>query len=128
LLEIFKQLAGLMLLESLLSQETINGIIDNENKGFVLWSYVIDEAEILSFGVLPQFQRQGLGSLLLEEMIHILTLKKALRIFLEVSLLNKAALDLYLKKKFSIIGKRKNYYIQKGIPIDALILERQLNS
>lgn len=63
----------------------------------------------LTMGILPTFQRQGLGGALLEYAIEWAKKHKLLRLELTVFAHNKAAIALYTKYGFVIEGVRKNF-------------------
>ena len=85
--------------------------------GYISFYHVIDEIEIIRIGIIKSFQRSSYGSLLIDE-IKKLDVKK---IFLEVSVQNKKAINFYLKNGFQKIGIRKGYYTNnKSYRIDAL--------
>ena len=87
--------------------------------GYISFYHVIDEIEIIRIGIIKSFQRSSYGSLLIDE-IKKLDVKK---IFLEVSVQNKKAINFYLKNGFQKIGIRKGYYSNnKSYRIDALRL------
>ena len=87
--------------------------------GYISFYHVIDEIEIIRIGIIKSFQRSSYGSLLIDE-IKKLDVKK---IFLEVSVQNKEAINFYLKNGFQKIGIRKGYYANdKSSRIDALRL------
>jgi [ribosomal protein S18]-alanine N-acetyltransferase len=87
--------------------------------GYISFYHVIDEIEIIRIGIIKSFQRSSYGSLLIDE-IKKLDVKK---IFLEVSVQNKKAINFYLKNGFQKIGIRKGYYTNnKSYRIDALRL------
>lgn len=67
----------------LLSLPTTHGLMCE--CGFILFSTVLDEAEIMTFCVLPQSRRMGIGRLLLSHMIEWAKTHHMHRIFLEVS-------------------------------------------
>jgi len=84
-----------------------------------LWS-ILEEAHITILLVHPRYQGQGLGQLLLLNLLED-ALKRGLeRATLEVRASNQAALSLYEKFGFKIAGRRKKYYATTGE--DALIL------
>ncbi|MBX9925055.1 MAG: ribosomal protein S18-alanine N-acetyltransferase [Hyphomicrobiaceae bacterium] len=94
-----------------------------EPAGFILAQLAGDEAEILSFGVAPRFQRRGLGRRLIEGLIRAAGKAEARRLFLEVGVDNTAALRLYEKLDFKRVGIRPKYYQRRGEPaVDALVL------
>ena len=87
--------------------------------GYMSFFQVIDEIEIIKIGIIKSYQRSSYGSLLIDE-IKKLDIKK---IFLEVSVQNKEAINFYLKNGFQKIGVRKGYYANdKSSRIDALRL------
>jgi [ribosomal protein S18]-alanine N-acetyltransferase len=92
--------------------------------GFALVLFVAAESEIITIGVLPQHQRQGVAQALLATILDQ-SHRAGADILLEVAANNEAALKLYLKNEFVEAGRRKNYYKrQNGDRIDALILRR----
>jgi len=114
--------------ETLQSPNTYNlGLFEDRLIGFIFLSFVEREAEIYTFSIDPSHQNQGKGGQLLDQALQDLHLKGVTRIFLEVSVTNKPAINLYTSRKFKEVGRRKNYYKQKdGTYRDALILEKSL--
>ncbi len=95
--------------------------------GFVIGQLASDEAEILSIGTAPDWQRAGLGRMLLEGLIRAAKRGEAKRLFLEVAEDNEAALALYRALGFQETGRRKNYYQRPdGSKTDALTLALDL--
>jgi len=91
--------------------------------GFVIGQLVADEAEILSIGVSPDWQRVGLATGLLEGLIRAARRGDAKKIFLEVAEDNAAAIGLYKRLGFVETGRRKRYYERAGgEKVDALTL------
>ena len=80
-----------------------------------------DEAELLRIAVDPDRRRQHIGSELLEDMLDYADYEGYTAIFLEVRDSNSAAIALYHKNGFELIGKRADYY--KDPVEDALIME-----
>jgi [ribosomal protein S18]-alanine N-acetyltransferase len=78
--------------------------------GFIMSRLTPPDAEFLTFAVDPARRGVGLGRILLER--HLLNLERggARLIFLEVADDNSAALALYERAAFKIIGRRENYY------------------
>ncbi len=97
--------------------------------GFILCACVAEEAEILTFCVLPEERKKGLGRELLQAACQKAAQKGAQKIFLEVSKNNWDALSLYQKEGFFPVGERKGYYPdKKGAGQDALILRKDLQN
>ena len=91
--------------------------------GFVMGQIAADEAEILSIGVAPEFQRRGLGRRLVEGLARAVKRAEVKRLFLEVAADNDAAFALYRGLGFTAVGLRRGYYERKaGPPIDGLTL------
>ena len=82
-----------------------------------------DEIEIISIVVDKKFRKIGIGKSLLNKLLNIALIKKIQNIFLEVSVENKIAINLYKKFNFIKVGKRKSYYFQNGKYIDADIMQ-----
>ena len=95
--------------------------------GFLVLRHVLDEAEILTIGVLPDFRRFGLARAMMSEATELLRQKRCLSLFLEVATSNGAAQKLYHGLGFTEVGKRENYYLHgNGLREDALVLKRIL--
>lgn len=95
--------------------------------GFILIRKVIEEAEIITFCILPKYCKNGYATLLLEWVIRELQRQSVKRFFLEVRENNSAAIRLYEKCSFEIIARRKDYYNNHcEKQIDALVMECRL--
>jgi ribosomal-protein-alanine N-acetyltransferase len=92
--------------------------------GLVLWSRVVDEAEVLTIAVLPPWRRHGLGGILLRAAMAAAAARGASSMHLEVAADNTAAITLYAGHSFEHTGLRKGYY--GGI--DAITMRRELQS
>ena len=68
------------------------------------------EAHIITMGVRPSYQRQGIGEFLLISTIDLAMTQHAEVITLEVRLSNSAAQALYRKHGFKKTGVRRSYY------------------
>ena len=85
-----------------------------------------DEIEIISILIDKKFRKSGIGKSLLYKLINIALKKKIQNVFLEVSVENQIAINLYKKFNFIKVGKRKNYYFQNGKYTDANIMRLAL--
>ena len=85
-----------------------------------------DEIEIISILIDKKFRKIGIGKSLLNKLLNIAFKKKIQNIFLEVSVKNLIAINLYKKFNFIKVGKRKNYYFQNGRYVDANIMRLSL--
>ena len=82
-----------------------------------------DEIEIISILIDKKHRKVGIGKSLLQKLLNIAFKKKIQNIFLEVSVENQIAINLYKKFNFIKVGKRKNYYYQNGEYIYADIMK-----
>lgn len=82
------------------------------------------ESEILNIAVKPEFQRQGIGTILLSEIVGFVRSKQIRSIWLEVRKTNFTAQDFYRRNRFVLSGQRKNFYTNP--PEDALIMKLDL--
>ena len=96
----------------------------NKLAGFLLARSLFDYLEVLKVGVSPEYQRQGIGTQLMEEAYAEGIKRGCRRCFLEVRKSNEGAIQFYYNHRFRIAGTRLNYYTD---PIeDAWIMERIL--
>jgi [ribosomal protein S18]-alanine N-acetyltransferase len=78
--------------------------------GFGCFWAILDEAHITLLGIHPDYQRQGLGQLLLVAMLDQARSIEMARSTLEVRASNQGAINLYEKYGFQTVGRRKKYY------------------
>lgn len=124
------------------SEESIRGLLDHPAStaflavvagqppttvGFVMAQLAADEAEILSIGVDPAWQRKGVGRRLVEGVARAVRRAEASTLFLEVAADNDAAMELYRRAGFMGTGLRRGYYERPGAPpVDAVTLALKL--
>ncbi len=84
-------------------------IENNQIIGFAICQTVLDEATLFNIAILPSHQGNGLGKLLLNELIARLKEKGVQTLWLEVRESNPARF-LYEKIGFNEVDIRKNYY------------------
>ena len=102
---------------------------DPEPCGMILWRTAVGEAEIYTIAVDPKARKRGVGRALVEAAMAQASLDGASQVFLEVSVENLAALNLYAATGFQRVGLRRGYYtVGHETPIDAVIMRRDLNS
>ena len=82
-----------------------------------------DVAQIMTIGVDPAFQHQGVGSTLLEALIARSRELRAEAVLLEVRVDNDPALALYAKYGFEQLGIRKRYYQPEDVDAYTMRLE-----
>ena len=100
--------------------------INQEVSGFAIQIISLEEAHLLNIGVRQKFRKKGLGQDLLNKIILASKEMGSKKVFLEVRVSNKAAIELYKKSGFQKLALRKNYYrLPKGRE-DALIMVKEL--
>ena len=87
-------------------------VLNNQIIGYVCVRTILDVTHILNLAVLPEFRRRGIGSMLLRDALNELKrLKPDINLItLEVRESNTAAIKLYEKFGFKVMGKRISYY------------------
>ncbi len=88
--------------------------------GYAGFWMVIDEAHISTLAVHPDHRRTGLGAELLHVVLNEAARRGADMATLEVRVSNQAAVNLYHKFGFQIVGRRSRYYRDNGE--DALLM------
>ncbi|MEO8251606.1 MAG: ribosomal protein S18-alanine N-acetyltransferase [Chloroflexota bacterium] len=81
---------------------------------------MVDEAHVTTFGVHPDYRRQGIGRNLLLRLAELAIELGSARMTLEVRLSNLAAQGLYRSFGFGVSGRRVAYYSDDGE--DALVM------
>lgn len=92
------------------SRQADNGADNGHLVGFLGIWYIVDEAHIVSVGVHSDYQRRGIGELLLIAAIEHAIVRQTETMTLEVRQSNVAARSLYEKYGFTERGVRKAYY------------------
>lgn len=82
--------------------------------GYAGFWNVSGEGDITNVAVLPEYRQQGIGSMLIKNMIKTAKELDIELLTLEVRKSNIAAQGLYNKYGFDIIGERKRYYRDNG--------------
>lgn len=94
-----------------LSEEPNSSVSSTKLVGYLMVSHLSDESEILTFGVKHDYRHQGIGTLLLENYIHLMKHEwHCHTCHLEVRESNHAAISLYQKLGFVVTGVRRDYY------------------
>lgn len=101
---------------------------DNENAavGFALISNMGEEAEILTLCVLPENQRQNIGTRLLSAIHESCVASNTACVFLEVNAQDTGAVTFYSKSGYQHVGTRANYYKQGKAPADDALIMRHI--
>lgn len=114
------------ILESEINADGHYYIVAKENDkviGYAGISYVLDIADLLSIVVDKSKTRQGIASLMLENIIEYCNNTSIKEIILEVRESNTSAQSLYSKYGFKQISIRKNYYDNIE---NAIIMKKEL--
>ena len=101
-------------LESSNSKYIIAKTNDGEITGFAGIKIILDNADIMNIVVKKSWRNQGVGNLLLSNLISICKISNLSSLSLEVNEDNLLAIHLYEKFGFRQIGVRKNYYHGKN--------------
>lgn len=99
-------------------------LLNNNVVGFYDYWHTFDSATIAQIAVDPIYQRQHLGSLLMEEIIKDAKAKKVRTITLEVRKNNEKAVNLYQKYGFKTTLTKEKYYSNGD---DALYMMKELD-
>jgi len=91
---------------------------------YIFFRLVADEMHILKIAVAPDRRCRGIAAVLMEKSLALADAKGCRAAFLELRPANTAALRLYRKLGFEMIGKRKNYYSETGE--DALVMSKKI--
>jgi len=91
---------------------------------YIFFRLAAGEMHILKIAVAPQWRCRGIATVLMEKSLAIADTKGCSAAYLEMRPANTAALMLYRKLGFCVIGKRTNYYSETGE--DALVMCKKL--
>lgn len=92
--------------------------------GYAGYWYDGDDAELMTIGVRPERQRQGIARRMLEHLLAQAQTQGARRMLLEVRVDNTPAIALYESLGFTRLGLRKRYYQPEGV--DAYTMSKDL--
>jgi len=94
--------------------------VDKQIVGYAGMNCWSDEAHITNVAVDPRWQRRGIGTRLVWELLRSAVVMDARLVTLEVRVSNRGAQRLYEEFGFRPVGIRKNYY--QEVNEDALIM------
>ena len=87
-------------------------LIDGELASYCTVSTVLDEAQIINVATDIRFKRMGYAEAVLNAIFQECERRRIASISLEVRESNEAAISLYQKLGFEIMGIRKNFYTE----------------
>ena len=91
---------------------------------YIFFRLVADEMHILKIAVAPEWRCRGIATVLMEKSLELADAKGCSVAYLEMRPANTAALMLYRKLGFRVIGRRANYYSETGE--DALVMCKKI--
>ena len=99
---------------------------DGQLTGYAVMMQVLDEAQLLNISVLPELQRQGRGTALLQYLFERARALGVTRMLLEVRQGNASGQALYRRHGFIEIGRRRDYYQAHEGREDAIVMVCEL--
>jgi len=78
--------------------------------GYIIYWHIREDVQVNNVAVHPDFRGRGIGEALMRHVIDRVRENGATFMTLEVRTSNAAAVTLYKKLGFEILGTRKNYY------------------
>ncbi|MDF1593099.1 MAG: ribosomal protein S18-alanine N-acetyltransferase [Desulfobacterales bacterium] len=91
---------------------------------YIFFRLAADEMHILKIAVASEWRCQGIATVLMEKSLALAEHKGGSVAYLEMRPGNTAAVMLYRKLGFRVIGKRTNYYSETGE--DALVMSKTI--
>jgi len=92
--------------------------------GYVSFTVIIDECQIINFATKNEFKRQGVGKKVMEALLDYGKEHGVTKYFLEVRVSNEGAISLYKKYGFVPVGISKNHF---SLPReDAILMNLEL--
>ncbi|MGB0484012.1 MAG: GNAT family N-acetyltransferase [bacterium] len=98
---------------------------NSEALGFLIVEDQTDLFSILRIGVVPEYQRKGIGREMMDFLIQLARNEQVPKILLEVHEFNLAAQHLYFASGFCQIHLKKDYY--RDPPGNALVLTKAIS-
>ena len=93
--------------------------------GFAGVVMVLDEAELTNVAVMKSHQKQGIGRLLIESLMRLISEFGVEILHLEVRISNESAISLYRRIGFEEVGLRHDYY--ETPKEDAILMRRKIS-
>ena len=100
---------------------------DDKVIGFAMCWFIMDECHIGNIAVLPSYRKQGVATMLLNNLLEDCSEHGTTNLLLEVRVSNLPAQNLYKKLGFQELIIRKQYYKNNdGTYEDAIIMNKEL--
>jgi ribosomal-protein-alanine N-acetyltransferase len=119
------------IIDSLHSSLDASFVLCERRSGLILayavLHFIIDESQLLNLSVLKEYQGEGLGTALLQQLMLLAQSRNSQQMLLEVRASNAVAIRIYEKQGFKKIAERKAYYPSEGGREDALLYSRSLS-
>lgn len=93
---------------------------------YTVFTHAASESHLLNLCVAPDWQRQGLGGILLGHARRVALYRGCQYMFLEVRPSNEAAIALYRNRGFVMVGERPAYYADGDGREDAIVMRCEL--
>lgn len=119
----FKEKDFLSIYESEISSVLV-ARLGNTVVGYVSFTIIIDECQILNFATKNEFKRHGVGKRVMEALLEYGKEKGVQKYLLEVRVSNQGAINLYEKYGFKTVGVSKNHFSTPRE--DALLMNLEL--
>lgn len=97
--------------------------LNTEIIGFAGIKIILDEADVMNIVIKKIYRNQGVGTLLLNEIINLCKKQNLNSVSLEVNETNSSAIHLYENFGFKKVGDRKKYYNGSN----AILMKKNLN-
>lgn len=91
--------------------------------GFISFRNILDESELLNICIHPKYRELGLAKRLMNFYIDYCKKNMVKRLYLEVNIFNRPALNLYQSCSFKQTGIRKKFYNGK---FDAIVMAKEI--
>ncbi len=92
--------------------------------GYIIFWQIGEDVQVNNIAIHPDFRRLGIGETVFKQVIELVRWRGARLVTLEVRPSNTAAVNLYRKLGFKMVGVRKGYYTNP--PEDAFVLSLHL--
>ena len=100
--------------------------VGGELVGYFVVMLAVDDAHLLNISIVPERQRSGMGSALLNYLRNFAAGRGVVRMLLEVRPSNASGLAFYKRHGFVQVGERPDYYPARQGRETAWVLERML--